>query len=351
MTIAVVGAGLAGLSAAYELVQAGAEVIVLESERRAGGVIVTERPDGFVVEGGPDGFLAVEPEIPALAGELGIAARLVRPTAHGSALWTGSALRPLDEGEAAALLGIQARAEDLLAGHLSFAGGMAELVEALAGRIGALLRTGMGVAGLAPSRTGYRLSVTGGSVVEAEGVVVALPAPAAARLLLGTGVPGAPALGEVPYRPSLTVSLAYERRQVAGPLEGTGFVVRPGTSDALFACSFASSKFPNRAPAGHVLLRAFLARDDRDPAGLAHRSLAPILAISGEPLWGRVFYWPRGLPQYPPGHAARVAKARERLAALPPLALAGAGFDGPGVSACVRSGRAAAREILRRLDG
>ena len=45
MTIAVVGAGLAGLSAAYELVQAGAEVAVLESERRAGGVIVTERPE------------------------------------------------------------------------------------------------------------------------------------------------------------------------------------------------------------------------------------------------------------------------------------------------------------------
>jgi len=48
------------------------DVTVLESERRAGGVIVTEQVQGFVVEGGADGFLAGEPELPALAEQLGI---------------------------------------------------------------------------------------------------------------------------------------------------------------------------------------------------------------------------------------------------------------------------------------
>ena len=58
--VAVIGAGITGLAAAWELENAGAQPLVLESERRTGGVIVTERRDGFVVEGGPDGFLAAE---------------------------------------------------------------------------------------------------------------------------------------------------------------------------------------------------------------------------------------------------------------------------------------------------
>jgi len=58
MTVAVVGAGLAGLSAAWEVNQAGVEVVVLDAARRPGGMIVTERREGFIAEGGPDGFLA-----------------------------------------------------------------------------------------------------------------------------------------------------------------------------------------------------------------------------------------------------------------------------------------------------
>src|SRR2546427_6837579 len=50
-------------------------------------------------------------------------------------------------------------------------------------------------------------------------------------------------------------------------------------------------------------------------------------------------------PRYAAQHAARVARVRERLARLAPIAIAGAGCDGAGVSACVRSGREAAREV------
>src|SRR2546426_9133839 len=69
MTVAVVGAGLAGLSAAWALSRAGAEVVVLDAGRQPGGMIVTERHDGFIVEGGPDGFLAAEPDIQELRSE------------------------------------------------------------------------------------------------------------------------------------------------------------------------------------------------------------------------------------------------------------------------------------------
>src|SRR5881396_805531 len=71
--------------AAWDLQRAGVAGALLERGRRAGGVIVTERRDGFVVEGGPDGFLAAEPDLPALARELGIADRLVDQLARGAA--------------------------------------------------------------------------------------------------------------------------------------------------------------------------------------------------------------------------------------------------------------------------
>jgi oxygen-dependent protoporphyrinogen oxidase len=89
---------------------------------------------------------------------------------------------------------------------------------------------------------------------------------------------------------------------------------------------------------------------DDEPANLAHAELANILGIRGEPLWSRVYHWVKGLPRYRPHHAEHVASARKLLARLPPLAIAGAGYDGAGVSACVRSGREAARQILSRAS-
>src|SRR3989454_264164 len=172
-TVAIVGAGIAGLAAAWELQRAGVAVTLLESERRAGGVIVTERRDGFVVEGGPDGFLAAELDLPALARELGIADRLVDQLARGAAVWTGSRFEPLAEGSAAALLGIEVREEDLGAGFRSFAGGMAGGGEALVPRLGPALRTAAGVSAVSPSAPGYPLTLPGGSAADADGVILA----------------------------------------------------------------------------------------------------------------------------------------------------------------------------------
>jgi protoporphyrinogen oxidase len=349
-TVAVAGAGLAGLSAAWELSRAGASVVVLDAVRRPGGVVVTERPDGFVVEGGPDGFLAAEPDIQELARAAGIGPRLVDQLASGSSLWTGRRLEPLAEGQAAALLGIQGVSQAAVeCGFRSFATGMADLVEALVARVGPAIRRAQGVTGLAPATRGWRLSLAGGSTLEAEAVILALPAWAGARLVAAAGVPAARRLDDVIYYPTSTVSLAYRSDQVVAPLAGTGFVSAAESGGVVRACSYSWLKYPGRAPSGHALLRAFVGPVDGDPAAAAHGELVPILGISGSPLWTRAFHWPRGLPRYKPGHAAHVAAVRERLAMLPPLAIAGAGFDGVGVSACVRSGRAAAQGILDRL--
>jgi len=356
MTVAVVGAGLAGLSAGWELNHAGADVVVLDAGRQPGGMIVTERRDGFIVEGGPDGFLAAEPDIQDLAREVGIEERLVDQVARGAALWTGRSLEPLPEGRAAELLGIQGRWDvgaqhdaPLHGGFTTFTTGMADVVEALVTCLRPRLRTTQGVTAIAPAARGWRLSFTGASSLDAEAVILAVPAWVAARLLAGLGVSAARALDTVLYAPSITVSLAYRADQVPAPLEGAGFVAAPDSGSAVRACTYAWRKYPNRAPEGYALVRAFVGPGDGDPAAIAHAELAAILGIEGDPLWARAFHWPRGLPRYPRGHADRVAAVRERLAGLAPLAIAGAGFDGAGVSACVKSGREAGRVILNRL--
>lgn len=319
--------------------------MVLESERHAGGTIVTEQVDGFVVEGGPDGFLAGEPELPDLAAELGLGGRLVDQQARGTALWNGTELVPLDEGRAAALLGIDASKSEIAAGFRSFSAGMAEPVAVLLERLSGNVKFAQGVSGLIPRKQGWHVAITGGSAHDADAIVLALPAYTAGRLLEAAGASHARALAETPYVPSITVSLAYRESQLTRVVKGAGFVVE--SPHQIRACTFSWLKFPGRAPEGHALLRAYLPPQDGDPAQIAHAQLAGILGIRGEPLWWRTYHWNRGLPRYRAQHAEQVADVRKRLSRLPPIAIAGAGYDGAGVSACVRSGREAARQLLR----
>jgi oxygen-dependent protoporphyrinogen oxidase len=72
MRLVVVGGGIAGLAAAWEGLQQGAEVVVLEASDRLGGKIRTERVDGRVIEHGPDSFVAYRPAALALIRELGM---------------------------------------------------------------------------------------------------------------------------------------------------------------------------------------------------------------------------------------------------------------------------------------
>ena len=95
----IVGGGIAGLAAAYELQRRGMSVQVLEASGRPGGVIFTERFDGWVIDAGPDSILVQKPAGVSLCRELGLADRLVSTQKPRTAyVMRDGRLHPIVEG-------------------------------------------------------------------------------------------------------------------------------------------------------------------------------------------------------------------------------------------------------------
>lgn len=97
-SVAVVGGGITGLAAAWELLAGGAEVTLYEAGSRLGGRILTADVAGRPVDLGPDALLARVPHAVALCRELGLGDELVHPAAEGASIWSAGRLRPLPRG-------------------------------------------------------------------------------------------------------------------------------------------------------------------------------------------------------------------------------------------------------------
>jgi len=75
--VLIVGAGIAGLSTAFELHRRGVSCAVVDRAPRAGGVILNEEIDGYTIDAGPDSLLTQKPAGLKLCEELGLGDRLV----------------------------------------------------------------------------------------------------------------------------------------------------------------------------------------------------------------------------------------------------------------------------------
>ncbi|MEW2805629.1 protoporphyrinogen oxidase [Streptomyces massasporeus] len=189
----------------------------------------------------------------------------------------------------------------------------------------------------------------------ADAVVVAAPAPVAARLLRAE-TPGAAAeLDAVEYASMALVTLAYRRDEAALP-DGSGFLVPPVDGRTIKASTFASQKWgwiadenPDlvvlRTSVGRYGETEILQRDDSELVEVSRHDLKAATGLDATPVATRVTRWDGGLPQYPVGHHARVARIREHIARLPGLAVCGAPYDGVGIPACIAGAYAAVDRI------
>ena len=167
-------------------------------------------------------------------------------------------------------------------------------------------------------------------------------------------------LAGIPFASTAVVCLGYRRGDVRHALDGYGLIVPGSEGLRATACGFFSTKFPGRAPEGHVLLRVFLGgaldpgvldRSDADLLETAHREMAPILGLSAPRVLGRVYRWPAGTPQMLVGHLERMDTLDRRLGGHPGLFLTGAGLRGTGIPDTVGDARRTARAALDWIGG
>jgi oxygen-dependent protoporphyrinogen oxidase len=465
--IAIVGGGIAGLAAAYELEQqrlAGAAVDwqLYEASARLGGIVSTTRGPiehaGFILEEGPDAWVTDKPWAKDLAIELGLESEIIacNESQKKTYVLIGNELQAMpprmrmmvpedlsvladsplfsenareayaEELNRAYLLRATAPTEDesvasfvlrhfgqevldkigapLLSGvfggdveKLSVRSVMpafvkmeqehGSLIAALQARARergdrapqptfTTLRRGMGslaeaiVAKLPKERLHLRKPVrsmiggAGGWMLDVDGVAfqhVMLAAPVdAAKRLLQPVEPQAAAL--VPNDASSAVLAAFawpeEQAKKFTVPDGFGFLVPAGNKQTtLLACTFVDQKFPDRAPAGAKVLRAFFggqaadnlaAQSDEAIAAIAFVQLSRILGPLPAPdaALTSVRRWPRSLPQYEVGHLERMAALDARIAKLGGLSLLGNGYRGVGVPDLIKNARETVRSIV-----
>lgn len=202
-------------------------------------------------------------------------------------------------------------------------------------------------------------------LVHADAVVLAVPAPAMARLVRGLSIQAETDLSEIQTTSVAVVGLAYRLEDLPdGDLpDGSGYLVPPSENRPVKAATFSSHKWQwvadlaepeglvvARASLGHADDVAVLQRDDDELAALAADDLAYVGRLGrARPVATSVTRWGGGLPRYAVGHVDRMDRITEALHALPGVAACGAAFDGVGIAACIGRASRSAEWISQRL--
>ncbi len=239
---------------------------------------------------------------------------------------------------------------------LSLKGGMQQLTDTIAARIGASVRRITGTVQTLQAAEGrFRLHIDG-EVLAADEVVLALPAYRVGQLVQNSDARLAELLCGIPYSSSITVALLYDRAGWRHPLNGFGFLVPRAEHRPIAACTWVNTKFPSRVAENRVLLRGFLAAgqaealsscSDEEVAQVVHRECSDLMDFRQEPVGWVIHRWSRAMAQYEVGHQRRIEELEARLAHLPSLHLSGNAYNGIGIPDCIRRSRGVAEKVAK----
>jgi protoporphyrinogen oxidase len=309
--VIVIGGGLSGLAAAWELERQAVPYTLIEVKGRLGGSIISERRDEFVMDGGP--FVMAQSGEWAWLDDLGLSDALYKlgqlPNQH-----------PI----------------------VAFKDGTQTLVDALARQlITGRIMPRMSVSTLGEVDGQFAVCLENGMVIQAAALIVAAPARYAERMFYTFQPKISEYLLDFHYDPITHVSLGYPAEAFPLPFEAP--------PDAAFAFGhWTESEY--RVPPGHVLLqvgvRFPLSRTT--PEGVIG-ALLHAMNWPAEPVISRVDYWPEShcLNPHHPEHVETMQAISEHLP--PGVALIGSDYRGWRVEDRVEQGLTAAREIATWL--
>ncbi|MFK7818395.1 MAG: protoporphyrinogen oxidase [Planctomycetaceae bacterium] len=450
--VAVIGAGITGLSAAHRLIERGGfDVEVFDANAETGGLLTTVRVGDCLIERGADSFITNKPAALELCLRLGLESQLVRTNAEfrrslvlhngkptsvpaGFQLLMPTQLEPLmqsplltDAGKqrVAAERAVPPAAElkdeslssfvrrrfgdelferlaqpmvggiytadpdklSLLAtlprflhmeqqhGSLltaaehaepeaasgaryglfvSLKDGIQQLVDTLTARVEEKQKIHRGCEVQSVRQDGTRWEVTdrNGKSTIFDSVIVATSTWRAADFLADCNL--AAALSEIEYASSAIVCSVHNLADIEHAMDAFGLVIPAIEKRRILAVSFASRKFDNRVPDGHIILRTFVGGamqpemlDDTDAelTDVVLGELHDIFGVKGRPLHTLVTRYDRAMPQYHLGHIERVKRIKSLVDKLSGLELAGNAYEGVGIPDSVRSGESAAERI------
>jgi oxygen-dependent protoporphyrinogen oxidase len=420
-SVAIIGAGITGLTAAFYLKRKGVPVIVYEAGARVGGVIQSLRQNGFLAECGPNTILETSPKIAQLIRDAGLESRRLNSDPKAEARYVVRYRRPiampssqlgiftsellsarakfallrepfvpprrdgkeesiaefvvrrlnqefLDQMIDALVAGIYAgdphklsvqhafpklkALEDkygsMIKGQIfgardrkksgevakdrapkfSFDEGLQVLPDTLAAQLGDCLKLNTVVTKLTQTGDNWRVSTTNGET-EFGAVIYCGTAHKLAGLEIrrtgfqpvsnlsqGNGdrrdaCPTLSPFSEIRYPPVASVVLGFRREDIAHSCQGYGMLIPKIEGFKILGTIFSSALFPNRAPAGHVLLTSYVG-GERYPelaslppeqlAGLVCEDLRVLLGVKGQPVFQHCTLYPKAIPQYNLGY-------------------------------------------------
>lgn len=242
----------------------------------------------------------------------------------------------------------------------SFKEGIQFLTDTLASQLGERVRTGVAVASVSRLGDGWEVRTTAGETLQADLVISAAPAFAAANMLEGVDASLVDTLRQILYSTLNVVCCGFKKEGLGHPLDGFGYLVPKEEGRTVLGTLWDSSMFEERAPDGMALLRSMaggackpelMELPESELLQRVRDDLQVAMGITQSPCFSRIIRHQQAIPQYTVGHGKRLEAIEGRLSNLPGLLLTGNAFKGVGLNDCVAASQATVDKALVLLGG